>query len=437
MIRLVSSIQTMIRRIIGLIRKPVVRAVAGVTIPVMLLILVDLSVHARGVPSDDEPVDAIEIAAVVVDAPSPTTPLLHERARVVQRGETLLELLREHNLSFDEAVAASRAVGTYYDPRRLRPGQELVFRFWDSDLDSVAVRLSAERSIEVSRADDGSFVAADVYRPLTPIPALRTGRITGSLYGAGVSAGLDANLLATLIQLFSFDVDFQRDIHPGNSFSVLFEEYYDEDGNWVRNGSLLSAELVLNHRTLRLFRHYGENGVDFYDPTGRTVRKTLLRTPIEGARLTSGFGRRTHPILGFSHLHPGLDFAAPIGTPINAAGDGTVEAVRNTSGFGIHVILRHANGFRTLYAHMSSTARGIRPGVRVNQGQVIGFVGMTGLTTGPHLHYEVHLNGAPINPATIQFPPERTLRGEELERFQQNRAHLESLLLGPQPRNEA
>lgn len=449
------SLRTLFSRLSRAVPRGVPRLVA-VIVPVALLIIVDLTLFARGETEPDEHIETVsvvdslaELDAREGDMPDgeldgaeseEVTPLLQEYARVVRRGETLLALLREQPLSHNEAMAASRAMAVYFDPRRLLPGHQLIFRYWDDDPETIAsigVRISPERRIEIARTDDGSFDATEIVMPLMPVPVVTRGVIRGSLYGAGTAAGLHPNLLHNLIQLYSFDVDFQRDIRPGNEFAVLYEEYYDEEGNWVRSGALLAAELALHDRTLRMYRFNSEEGPDYFDPSGRTVRKTLLRTPIEGARLTSGFGRRQHPILGYSHLHPGLDFAAPIGTPINAAGDGVVEAVRNTSGFGIHVVLRHANGFRTLYAHMSSTARGVRSGARVNQGQVIGYVGMTGLTTGPHLHYEVHLNGAPINPASIEFPPGRTLEGEELERFQTTRRRLESILLSPAAAEEA
>ncbi|TVQ35845.1 MAG: M23 family metallopeptidase [Spirochaetaceae bacterium] len=424
---------------------PLGRALA-VVVPVLLLIIVDLTLFARGRLEPDSDAGSRSLADLLAEhhpepephpdehISAPTIPLLREYARTVRQGETLLALLAEQPLTHNEALAASRAMGAYLDPRRLRPGHQLLFRYREDDpytVHSIGVRLSAERRIEIERSEDGTFDATEIVMPLTPIPVVIRGEIRGSLYASGMSAGLDPNLLHTLIQLYSFDVDFQRDVRSGDQFAVLFEEYYDEQGNWVRSGAMLATDLVLHDRTLRMYRFNSDEGPDYFDAEGNTIRKTLLRTPIEGGRLTSGFGHRAHPILGYSHLHPGLDFAAPIGTPINAAGDGVVEAVRNTSGFGIHVILRHTNGFRTLYAHMRSAARGIRSGVRVNQGQVIGYVGMTGLTTGPHLHYEVHLNGRPINPATIEFPPGRTLRGNELERFHQNRRNLERILLGP------
>ena len=432
----------LLRRSIAVLTSPLIRGVAAVVVPVALLIIVDLALFARGRTEAQAEIESQSLVDVIVELESeseppatrPTTPLLREYAHTVRHGETLLTLLTQQPLSHNEALAASRAVGTFLDPRRLRPGHELLFRYWEDDpqtIYSIAVRISPERRIEIERSEDGTFDATEIVMPLTPVPVVIRSQIHGSLYGSGMAAGLDPNLLHAMIQLYAFDVDFQRDVRSGDEFAVLFEEYYDEDGNWVRSGAMLAAELVLHDRTLQMYRFNGEEGPDYFDPAGRTVRKTLLRTPIEGARLTSGFGRRAHPILGYSHLHPGLDFAAPIGTPINASGDGVVVALRNTSGFGIHVILRHANGFRTLYAHMSSAARGIRTGARVNQGQVIGWVGMSGMTTGPHLHYEVHLNGAPINPASIEFPPGRTLHGDELERFQQNRRQLEQILLGP------
>jgi len=217
---------------------------------------------------------------------------------------------------------------------------------------------------------------------------------------------------------FSFDVDFQRDIRPGNSFEVLFERHLNKNGKVVREGPVLHAALTLRNTTLRIYRHTSIEGkADYYNEKGQTVRKTLIRTPINGARLSSGYGMRKHPILGFSRMHRGLDFAAPIGTPIVASGSGAVVCAGRKGDYGKYIRIRHANQYATAYAHLSSFAKGIRTGKRVKQGEVIGYVGNTGLSTGPHLHYEVHHRGRKINPASVKCPPGRVLAGEELQRF--------------------
>ena len=216
------------------------------------------------------------------------------------------------------------------------------------------------------------------------------------------------------IQLFSFDVDFQRDIQEGHRFLFLYEELYDQDERYVRAGDLLMARLDLTDRSVPVWRYEKPDGsVDWYDDEARSVRKTLLKTPVDGARISSGYGLRTHPILGYTKAHKGIDFAAPVGTPIHSSGDGTIVNAGWHDSYGYYVRVRHANHYQTLYAHMSSIARGIRRGIRVAQGQTIGYVGSTGMSTGPHCHYEVIYYGGHVNPLTLKFPPGHVLDGEE------------------------
>lgn len=222
-------------------------------------------------------------------------------------------------------------------------------------------------------------------------------------------------------------MDFQRDIHPGDAFEVLFERQIDVEGQPVRDGSVLYANLQTKGRTMRIFRYTALDGeTDFFNERGQSVRKTLMLTPVDGARLTSRYGMRRHPILGYNRMHKGLDFAAPTGTPIMAAGDGVVAEAGRKGNYGKAVVLRHPNEYRTLYGHMSRIARGVRSGARVRQGEVIGYVGSTGMSTGPHLHYEVLHRGRHVNPASVVSPPGRTLAGKDLERFRQLAGELEN-----------
>ncbi|MEE3095102.1 MAG: peptidoglycan DD-metalloendopeptidase family protein, partial [Pseudomonadota bacterium] len=250
--------------------------------------------------------------------------------------------------------------------------------------------------------------------------------IDTSLYVAGVNAGLRQATLAKLIQAFSFDVDFQRDIRRGDAFNVMYEEYRDEDGAVVKSGDILVAELTSSGKTSRLYRFETKDGfTDFYDAKGQSVRKALLRTPIDGARISSSYGMRRHPILGYNKMHKGLDFAARRGTPIFAAGNGLVEYAGRNGGYGKYVRIRHNSTFKTAYAHMHRYGKGIRKGRRVKQGQIIGYVGSTGRSTGPHLHYEVHKNGRQVNPRSIKLPSGRKLKGRELRTFKAHMAALE------------
>ncbi|MCK5275569.1 MAG: M23 family metallopeptidase, partial [Alphaproteobacteria bacterium] len=220
------------------------------------------------------------------------------------------------------------------------------------------------------------------------------------------------------IRIFSWDVDFQRDIRKGDGFEVMYERFFDDNGELAHNGEVVYASLTLSGKRHAVYRHILKNGdVDYFDEKGQSAKKALMRTPIDGARLSSGFGKRKHPILGYTKMHKGLDFAAPRGTPIYAAGNGTVNYAGKKGGYGNYVRIRHNGTYQTAYAHMSGIARGVRKGKRVNQGQVIGYVGTTGRSTGNHLHYEVIRNGKFINSRRMHLPSGKALKGDDLAAF--------------------
>jgi murein DD-endopeptidase MepM/ murein hydrolase activator NlpD len=229
-------------------------------------------------------------------------------------------------------------------------------------------------------------------------------------------------------------VDFQREIQPNDKFEVLYDQYVNGAGELVHAGQIRYAMLELSGKPIRIYHYVPADGkADFFDPRGESVRKALLRTPIDGARLTSRFGMRQHPILGYTAMHRGIDFAAPTGTPIQAAGNGTVEFIGPNGGYGNYVRIKHTNAFSTAYAHLSGFAKGLRKGGRVSQGQAIGYVGSTGSSTGPHLHYEVLSGGTQINPLSIKVASSRKLEGKELERYKAHLREIDALLRAVPP----
>lgn len=233
-----------------------------------------------------------------------------------------------------------------------------------------------------------------------------------------------------LIRTFSFDVDFQREIQKNDGFEVLYETFTDINGQQARTGEVLYAGLILGGKRIELHRFTPESGrTDYFSPDGQSVRKTLMRTPIDGARISSGFGRRKHPVLGYTKMHRGTDFAAARGTPVYAAGDGVIERASRNGAFGNYVRIRHNSTYKTAYAHLNGYAKGMRSGTRVKQGQVIAYVGTTGRSTGPHLHYEVHVNGKQVNPRQIKMPSGERLKGKDLEAFAGARRDLQQLYL--------
>ncbi len=350
----------------------------------------------------------------------------------LRRGETLVQVLLRAGLPAGEAHEIAASLRGLVDVRDLKIGQDILIERRSAAPDQPATphrigfRPAIDRDVVIERVAAGAWAANVVPRKLTREIARGGGTITQSLARAAEQAGLPNDILIELIRQFSFDVDFQRDVQPGDRFDVLYERDRDEEGDIVRAGRLLAAELTLSGKALLLFRFEAPNQPpEFFTGAGASVRKALLKTPIDGARLTSSFGMRNHPILGFSRMHSGVDFGAPAGTRIHAAGDGVVErAGFEASGYGNVVRIRHTPEFTTLYAHMQQFGLGIRPGTRVRQGQVIGFVGSTGMSTGPHLHYEVHQRGKPINPTALRMPTGRTLTGPELRQFEAERARL-------------
>ncbi|MGH6914217.1 MAG: M23 family metallopeptidase, partial [Geminicoccales bacterium] len=355
----------------------------------------------------------------------------------VQRGDTLIDILSRAGIAAGEAHAAAQSLRRIYDPRRLRAGQELLITAADADTDDgvsrrligLALDLSFDHAIRVTRDADGSYAAAKLERPQQRRTVHRFGAISDSLYLAAQRAELPSNLTAEVIKLFSWDVDFQRDIQPGDRFETLFEEVSLQDAlDSVRGEDLLYARLTLSGRDLEAYRFTLPDGsVEYYDRTGKSLRKFLLRTPVDGARLSSRFGMRRHPILGYTRMHQGVDFAAPSGTPIYAAGNGRVVEARRNGGYGNYVEIRHNSEYSTAYAHLSRFAKGMSPGRRVTQGQVIGYVGTTGRSTGPHLHFEVRKHGSQINPLKLKSVAIAQLGGKDLERFKQEMARIDRM----------
>ena len=248
-------------------------------------------------------------------------------------------------------------------------------------------------------------------------PVHATGKVRSSLYQAALDAGIPTSAMADIVAAYSFDVDFQRDIHPGNKIEVLMDKKVTKDGRAVSFGNARYAKLTLDDRTLEIFRFADANGIDgWFDAKGNSVKKSLLKTPVNAARISSGFGMRRHPILGYGKMHRGVDFAAPTGTPIFAAGDGVVTFRGWSSGYGNFVQIRHNGTYSTAYGHISRFGN-IRVGSRVKQGQVIAYVGATGMATGPHLHFEVRQNGAQVNPTAQRFNTSQALAGAQQQKF--------------------
>ena len=292
----------------------------------------------------------------------------------------------------------------------------------DMEVLKIKYPISKTTYVNIDKRQDGLEVTKNITE-LFKKDIVVNGKISNNLYSSATKSGMEPNIIIEFARIFGFEVDFQRDIRKGDVFEVMYERYVDDRNKKVKTGKILYAYLNVNNQTIKLYRFGKKNNYDFYDDKGRSIRKALMKTPINGARLSSPFGKRKHPILGFTKHHNGTDFAAPTGTPIMASGNGTVIKAGWCGNGGNCVRIRHNSTYTTGYGHMSKIAT--KTGRRVRQGQVIGYVGNTGMSTGPHLHYTVKFNGKFINSQRLKLPSGKVLTGEERKLFEIERIKLD------------
>lgn len=361
---------------------------------------------------------------------------LIEVDRTVPRGGTLAGVLDDAGVDRVEAATAISALSNVFDLRQLRAGQSIRLYLQSVADDGDELRLSGlsfrpdiDRSITVARTYDDGFRARETIAEFDSELVRASGSITSSLYVDALNAGATDRVVVELANVLAYAIDFQRSIRAGDEFDILFERYVDADGETARTGDILYARYDGRGEPMDFFRFETPDGiVGYYNGDGESAERLLMLTPINGARLSSHFSfARRHPILGYTRRHNGTDFAAPTGTPVMAAGNGVVERANRFGSFGNYIRIRHANGYHTAYAHLNGFARGIRAGSRVTQGQIIGYVGTTGRSTGPHLHYEVHVNGTPVNPMTLDLPSGRQLEDDEIALFEAERDRIIAL----------
>jgi murein DD-endopeptidase MepM/ murein hydrolase activator NlpD len=394
-------------------------------------------------------------AGVLVDAPdgNPITELLREnpdvniRTLAIENGGTLMGMLQDAGVTPQDAVSVVDAMQDIYSPRSVRAGQIFQASFGPEealfpkrlieapDVDAPSARLLSlsfapeiDREVRVDLGSGGDYVAQEFTKELIAQHHHSGATIDSSLYLAAMQAGIPAAIVVEMIHMFSYDVDFQRDVQPGDQFEIFYDHMYTAEGEPARPGEILTASMTLSGKTHTLYRFETTEEDEYFDVEGNSARSLLMRTPVDGARISSTFGARRHPILGYTRMHQGIDFAVGTGTPIMAAGNGTVITAGRSGGYGNLLVIRHANGFSTAYAHLSKYANGVRKGARVRQGQIVAYSGSTGLATGPHLHYEVRENGAQVNPATIKVANGRKLEGQELALFLAERERIEQLV---------
>ena len=350
----------------------------------------------------------------------------------LQEGETFTGALKQADLQDDEINDVVNIISKKIDLRKLKVGT-LIETYTKSINDKkiineIIIYPDIEKKIYVKKVNN-KFVAGEDKKKLFSKLKLYEVEIHNSIYESLKKIDTPDEIIMEFVQLYSFDIDFQRDIRKGNKIKIFFEIYTDSQNNYIKSGNINFSEIILNDESYELYRFQseGDEFVEYFNSDGKSATKALMKTPINGARLSSGFGMRKHPILGYNKKHQGVDFAAPTGTPIMAAGTGHIEFVGNNGGAGKYIRIKHLNGYKTSYSHLSKYASGIQKNVKVRQGQVIGYVGNTGLSTGPHLHYEVIFNGKRINPMKMKLPSGKQLKDKNLEIFlaEKNRINAE------------
>ena len=337
-----------------------------------------------------------------------------------------IEITKKEKKLFLETVKKNKKI------KILRPNQKIYFKIDRKNnpkIENFIIEISKKEEVKYTRDyEKNIFNSKILEKELTKIIAYKESIITNSLYQTALGLEIMPNIIIEFARLYGFQVDFQRDVWKNDSFQIIYEEFLNKDGKVIETGNIIFSNLNLQNKDLKLYRHeYEKDKIDYFDESGKSMRKTLMKTPINGARLSSSFGKRKHPILGFTKMHTGTDFAAPTGTPILASGDGLVVRAQWCGGGGNCVKIKHNRVYQTVYAHMSKFARGIKKGARVKQGQIIGYVGSTGLSTGPHLHYEVIENGKKINSQKLRLPSGKVLKGEQRKIFEVNKIKIDVL----------
>jgi murein DD-endopeptidase MepM/ murein hydrolase activator NlpD len=381
-------------------------------------------------PTANAPADlAVTLAEPLTAAPDfgeAEMPTESEWATVVVKpGQTISTLIENEGMLKYEWIELMSLGDDVKRLQSLRVGDKVLLRK-DSEnrLEELVFDLDELRTLQVRRVDgklEPLVITAEVER----VPAQASGTITASLFADGAKAGLSDSLIIEMANIFNYDIDFAQDLREGDHFSVIYEEVF-KNGVKLRDGHILAAEFVNQSKVHRAFRYVHEDGkAGYYAPDGQSLRKAFMRTPVDFARISSGFNlKRKHPILNVIRAHKGVDYAAPSGTPVKASGDGKVLFIGVKGGYGKVIILQHGNRYTTLYGHLSNFRRGLRAGSKVGRGQVIGYVGKSGLATAPHLHYEFRINGVHKNPMSVVLPRANGLSKEQLARWRNENADL-------------
>ena len=361
---------------------------------------------------------------------SPFTNLNYE----IKKGDTIQKILKKLKVQNNDIQNVIDQYKKYGNPNKLLVGNkiDIIVEKSLSTNKNTIVKFSApitkSTTIAITKNEDNKIISNKIITKLYKRKILSENIIKKNLYSSATEVNINPDTIIEFARIFGFEIDFQRDIRKNDYFKIVYEKYFDENGEFVKSGSILYTHMSVNGREITLYKFGNDKSYGYFNINGKSVEKALMKTPINGARLSSSFGMRKHPIQGFNKMHTGTDFAAPMGTPIMASGSGTITRAKWCGGGGNCIKIKHNSTYDTIYAHMKSFAAGMKVGKKVRQGQIIGYVGSTGMSTGPHLHYEVIINGKKINSQKLKLPSGKVLKDEERKQFEIHRIKVDVLI---------
>ncbi len=352
----------------------------------------------------------------------------------IKKGDTIQKILKKYKVKNRDIQTVVTQYKKYSNPNNLLAGNKIDIIVEKNPLEDssflikFSVPITKSTTILIVKNEEDKIVSKKIITKVYKKKTLTENIIKNNLYSSAIEAKINPDTIIEFARIFGFEIDFQRDIRKNDYFKILYEKYFDENGEFVKSGSILYAHMSVNGREISLYKFGKDKNYSYFDSNGKSVEKALMKTPINGARLSSPFGMRKHPILGYNKKHLGTDFAAPMGTPIMASGSGTIIRAKWCGGGGNCIKIKHNSTYQTVYAHLRNFAKGIKVGKKVRQGQIIGYVGSTGMSTGPHLHYEVIVNGKKVNSQTLKLPSGKVLKEQDRKEFEIHRIKTDVLI---------
>ena len=352
----------------------------------------------------------------------------------IKKGDTIQKILKKYKVKNNDIQTTINQYKKYGNPNQLLVGNKIdiiIEKNSSKEENSIikfSVPITKSTTIAIIKNEENKIISKKIITKLYKKKILSENTIKNNLYSSAIEVQINPDTIIEFARIFGFEIDFQRDIRKNDYFKIIYDKYFDENGEFIKSGSILYAHMSVNGREISLYKFGNDKDYGYFDINGKSVEKALMKTPINGARLSSPFGMRKHPILGFNKKHTGTDFAAKEGTPIMASGSGTITRAKWCGGGGNCIKIKHNSTYSTIYAHMKNFAKGLRVGKKVRQGQIIGYVGSTGMSTGPHLHYEVIVNGKKVNSQKLKLPSGKILKDDERKQFEIHRIKTDVLI---------